>query len=119
MCPGTAQWLRPSPANVQALRQFPFLDSNDVIDSLVTELPAYIAAAQDVRLACEEDKVKWWRQQSDNLPNWSSAVTKVLLREIFAAERVFSLLNASLNDFQDHALVDYLKASVMLQYNNR
>ena len=36
-----------------------------------------------------------------------------------AAERVFSLLNASLNDLQDHALLDYLQASVMLQYNKR
>ena len=30
-------------------------------------------------MPCEEDKVKWWRQQSDNLPHWSSAVMKVLL----------------------------------------
>ena len=36
-----------------------------------------------------------------------------------AAERVFSILNSSFNDLQEHALVDYLQASVMLQYNNR
>ena len=120
MCPVTVQWLRPTPANVQALRQSQFLDSHDVIDSLVTELPAYTAAAQDVRMACEENKVKWRRQQSDNLPNWSSAVMKVLLVQpsLAAAERVFSLLNASFNDLQDHALEDYQQASVMLQYNN-
>ena len=41
---------------VEALRQFPFLDSNDVINDLVTELPNYVAAAQDV-MPCEEDKV--------------------------------------------------------------
>ena len=41
-------------------------------------LPNYLAAAQDVIMPCEEDKVKWWRQQSDNLPHWSSAVMKVL-----------------------------------------
>ena len=88
-------------ANVQALRQFPFLDSNDVIDSLVTELPAYIAAAQDVRMACEEDKVKWWRQQSDNLPNWSSAVMKVLLVQpsSAASERGSGCLEWSLHIF--------------------
>ena len=121
MCRVTVQWLRSTPANVKALRQFPFLDSHDVIASLVTELPTYIAAAQDVRMSCEEDKVKWLRQQSDNLPNWSSAVMKVLLVQpsSAAAERVFSLLNASFNDLQDHALVDYLQASVMLQYNKR
>ena len=79
MCPVTVQWLRPTPANVEALRQFPFLDSNDVINDLVTELPNYVATAQDIILPCEEDKVKWWRQQSGNLPHWSSAVMKVLL----------------------------------------
>ena len=78
MCPVTVQWLR-TPANVEALRQFPFLDSNDVINDLITELPNYLAVAQDVIMSCEEDKVKWWRQQSDNRPHWSSAVMKVLL----------------------------------------
>ena len=91
MCPVTVQWLRPTPANVEALRQFLFLDSNDVINDLVTELPNYLAAAQDVIMPWEEDKVKWWRQQSDNLPHWSSAVMKVLLVQpsSAAAERVF------------------------------
>ena len=28
ICPVTVQWLRPAPANVEALRQFPFLESN-------------------------------------------------------------------------------------------
>ena len=32
-------------------------------------LPNYLAAAQDVIMPCEEDKVKSWRQQSDNLPD--------------------------------------------------
>ena len=67
--------------------------------------------------------MKWWKQHSDNLPNWSSAVMKVLLVQPSSAaadhERVFSLLNASFDDLQDHALVDYLQASVMLQYNKR
>ena len=45
MCPVTVQWLRLTPTNVKPLRQFPFLDSHDVFDSLVTELPAYMAAA--------------------------------------------------------------------------
>ena len=100
MCPVTVQWLRPTPANEEALRQFLFLDSNDVINDLVTELPNYLAAAQDVIMPWEEDKVKWWRQQSDNLPHWSSAVMKVLLVQpsSAAAERVFSILNSTFND---------------------
>ena len=66
-------------ANVEVLRQFLILDSNYVINDLITELPNYLAAAQDVIMPCKKDTVKWWRQQSDNLPHWSSAVTKVLL----------------------------------------
>lgn len=53
MCPVTVQWLRPTQANVAAGRQFPFLDSNDVINDLITELPNYLAAAQDVVMPCE------------------------------------------------------------------
>ena len=106
---------------MKALRQFPFLDGNNVINDLVMELPNYLAAAQDVIMPCKENKVKWWRQQSDNLPHWSSAVMKVLLVQPLsaAAERVFSILNSSFNDLQEHALMDYLQACVILQYNNR
>ena len=80
-------------------------------------LPNYLAAAQDVIMPCEEDKVKWWRQQSDNLPHWSSAVMKVLLVQpsSAAAERVFSILNSSFNDSQEHALADYLQACVLVE----
>ena len=83
-------------------------------------LSNYLAAAQDVIMPCEKDKVKWWRQQSDNLPHWS-AVMKVLLVQpsSAAAERVFSILNSSFNESQEHALVDYLQDCVVLQYNNR
>lgn len=58
MCTVTVQWLRPTPANLEALRQFPFSDSNDVINDIVRELPNYLAAAQDVIMPCKEDKVK-------------------------------------------------------------
>ena len=46
---------------------------------------------------------------------------KVLLVQpsFTAAERVFSILNISFNDSQEDALVDYLQAFVILQYNNR
>ena len=35
------------------------------------------------------------------------------------AERVLSILNTSFNDSLEDALVDYLQAFVMLQYNTR
>lgn len=48
----------------------------------------------------------------------TSAVKKVLLVQpsLAAAERVFSILNSSFNDQQEHTLVYYLQASVMTQY---
>ena len=36
-----------------------------------------------------------------------------------AAERVFSILNSSFGDKQQHALEDYIEASIQLQYNCR
>ena len=66
-------------------------------------------------------KVEWWKVHEERLPNWSSAVKKVLVVQpsSAAAERVFSLLSASFHEQQEHALSDYLEASVMLQYINR
>ena len=121
MCPEAMQWLRPAPATVQGLPLFPFLDGNHVINGLITELPNYVAAAHNFTMACEEDKVNWWRQHSDRSPHWSFAVMKVIPVQpsSAAAERVFSIINSSFNDSQDHALVDYIQACAMLQYNKR
>ena len=121
MCPVTVGWLRPTRASVEALRIFPFLDNDATIDGLVRELPQYITATQDVAIECEGRKVEWWKVHEERLPNWSSAVKKVLLVQpsSAAAERVFSLLSASFHEQQENALSDYLQASVMLQYNNR
>ena len=47
-CPVTIQWLKPTNALVESLRAFPFLDSDTTIDGLKAELPAYLAAAEDV-----------------------------------------------------------------------
>ena len=71
MCPEAMQWLRPAPATVQGLRLFPFLDGNHEINGLITELPNYVAKAHNFTMACEEDKVNWWRQHSDRSPHWS------------------------------------------------
>ena len=52
---------------------------------------------------------------------WATAVKQVLLIQpsSAAAERVFSILKASFNEQQDCALVDYIQAIVMAQYNKR
>ena len=78
MCPVTVGWLRPTRASIKALRTFPFLDNDATIDGLVRELPQYITATQDVAIEGEERKVEWWKVHEERLPNWSSAVKKVL-----------------------------------------
>ena len=121
MCPVSVQWLRPTQATVESLRIFPFLDNDVIINGLNTELPVYLAAAQDVVISKEEKKVEWWHRHEEQLPHWASAVKQVLLVQpsSAAAERVFSILSASFTDQQENALVDYLQASVMFQYNKR
>ena len=57
-CLGTIQWLKPTIALVESLRKFPFLDSNTTIDGLRAELPAYLAAAEDVVIPTDEKKVE-------------------------------------------------------------
>lgn len=127
MCPATVHTLGATPASVQQLRTFPFLDQDAVIDHLASELPLYLAEAEGTTFAegnikaLADQKVKWWRDHAVVLPCWSEAVKKVLLVQpsSAAAERVFSLLNAAFGDQQEHALRDYLESAVMLQYNSR
>jgi len=80
-----------------------------------------MAAAEDVVIPTEEKKVEWWCGQKEQLPRWASAVKQVLLVQPSSptAERVFSILRASFNEQQNWALVDYLQASDMSQYNKR
>ena len=48
MCPGTINTLHPTKADLNQLRAFPFLDTDDVIGGLADELPLYLAMATDV-----------------------------------------------------------------------
>ena len=59
-CPVRIQWLKPTNALVESLRAFPFLDSDATIDGLKAELPAYLAATEDVVIPTEEKEVEWW-----------------------------------------------------------
>ena len=78
-CSVTVQWLRPTNASVESLRAFPFLDSDAIINGLKAELPAYMAAAEDVVIPTEEKKVEWWCGHKEQLLRWASAVKQVLL----------------------------------------
>lgn len=126
-CPATVRSLAPTPATVQNLRSFPFLDDDGILDNLTAELPHYLAAAEDT-VFCGESikevsakKVEWWRDHAADLPHWSAAMKKVLLVQpsSAAAERVFSLLKAAFGDLQCSALRDYIECSLMLRYNQR
>lgn len=111
----------PTDASVESWKAFPFLESDAIINGLKAELPVYLAAAEHVNVLNEEQKVEWWHRQEELRPGWATAVKQVLLirPSSAAAERVFSILKASFNEQQDCAVVDYMEASVMAQYNKR
>lgn len=90
-----------------------------VIQPLQGELAAYQALTDDV--AAEINVLEWWSQHSKEIPSWASACNQILLLQpsSAASERVFSLLQNSSNNRQERALEDYIKTSLILQYNNK
>ena len=94
------------------------MDSDAIINGLKAELPVpvYLAAAEVVNILNEEQKVAWCHRQEERLPRYGGKASPT---SSAAAERVFSILKASFNEQQDCALVDYIQASVMAQYNKR
>lgn len=108
--------LRPTVADIDCLRVFPFLDSQPIIDGLKAELPAYLAAAEDV--PTEIEPVAWWKRHATELPKWADAFRYIVLVQpsSAAAERVFSI---QFTAQQQSSLDDYVELSVMLQYNTR
>lgn len=119
-CPQKVQQLKPTAVDVNALREFPFLDSDATIGALQQELPTYIAEADGVVVEDGQQMV-WWRNQSVRLPHWSDAARKLSLVQpsSAAAERVFSLLKANFSKQQHSVLEDELEAALMLAYNHR
>ena len=117
--PSKCSELKPTAADIDSLRVFPFLDTARVIDGLKSELPLYLAAAEDV--SAQADPVAWWKSHEPGLPNWAKACRLILLVQpsSAASERVFSILSNSFSHQQESSLEDYIQLSVMLQYNNR
>ena len=99
-CPVSVQWLRPTDASVESLKAFPLLDSDEIINGLKAKLPDYSAAAEDVNVLNEEQKVEWWHRQEERLPRWATAVKQDLLIQpsSAAAERVFHLFLSSVSE---------------------
>ena len=66
--------LKPDALSVESLRSFPFLDSDDTISQLKSELPVYLALAEDV--SQEVKPLVWWKQNCQKLPAWALACKK-------------------------------------------
>ena len=117
--PSKAYDMQPSATDVDSLSSIPALNKPSVLSALKEELPAYLAKASDVSPIINE--LEWWRHNETFLPAWSRAAKIAILLQpsSAAAERAFSLLNASFGACQANTLEDYLEAAIMLQYNKR
>ena len=114
--PHKVQKMQPSASSIDCLSVFPFLKSS--LPRLKNDLPDYLAKAEDISPSyCP---LEWWKAHATSLPCWASAVRQVLLIQPTSAssKRAFSMLKNSFGDRQDHSLVDYIEATLMLQYNS-
>ena len=71
--------LDPTAASLEEFTNFPFLDNDNIIANLARELPDYLASADGVVKANEEEKLAWWAAHSDTLPHWAVVVKKLLV----------------------------------------
>ena len=71
-CPMQVQHLRPTAASLKEFRNFPFLVNDNIIANLTRELPDHLAAADDVVMEDEEEKLAWWAANSVRLPYWAN-----------------------------------------------
>ena len=83
------------------------------MDQLKDELPAYLAAAEDV--SPDVETLSWWKNHQSGMPTWAKAFQLILLVQpsSVAAERVFSLLQKSFSHQQQSSLEDYISVSVI------
>ena len=111
--------LKPVAADIDSLKCIPILNDNEIIKNLKKELPSYLAKTSGI--SADVDVLNWFKRNENELPHWSAAFKLLVLIQpsSAAAERVFSLLNASFSSSQTNSLEDYVETSIMLQYNNR
>ena len=106
-------------STVDELSALPSLNNPTVLANLKSELPAYVAAVEDIDK--DIDVLQWWRKHEKDLPHWLMALNTALLVQPSsdASERVFSLLQNCFKSQQCSSLEDYIESSIMLQYNYR
>ena len=104
------------------------LISLGLLGTMKQQLPQYLAAAAsapaldvtDVE-AYSEAILDWWRANGNGFPAWALGARIVFAFSPNSAscERVFSLLKIMFGEQQMSALADYIKAALMLRYNER
>ena len=115
------QSLCPDAVAIERLRCIAFLDDDEVVEGLKTDLQSYLAECNGCRNLTNEEKGPWWGDHSAAIQCWAAAPRKILLlQESFAAaERAFSMLMSAFGQQQLNALTDYLQTSVMLKFEQR
>ena len=108
---------KPSATDIDSLKAYPFLSSQETIDGLKMEIPMYMAATSE-EVSTEIDLIAWWKRHAIEFPKWDNAFKKVLLVQpsSAAAERFFSILQRFTAQ-QQSSLEDYIELSVKLQFN--
>ena len=117
-----------TPAFVDAMAAITPLMTHGLISALKRELPLYLSAAQSAGIFDTTDVesftnkiLDWWRTNGSSFPAWALAarITFSLTPNSAACERIFSLLKQMFGDAQMSALADYIRAALMLKYNER
>jgi len=115
--PSKVKEMGPDISVVNSLSEITFLNNKTTLNNFKSEFPQYNAVSEDT--SPKVDVMSWWAEHSDELPYWSSTAKMVALIQPSsgAVERVFSILTNTFGTQQDSSLQDYIKASLMLQYN--
>jgi hypothetical protein len=102
------------PAACKGISKYP-----DLVPGLKASLAAYKSAC--LELPEDFDLIRWWRLNKKDLPFWARLLRLILLLapSSAAVERVFSIMRRTFGANQDAALGDYVRTSLMLQYNYR
>ena len=120
-----------TPAFVDAMDVITPLAAHDMLSGLKQELPLYLAAAASAPAFDKSDVdsytdaiLKWWRSLATNgnsFPKWAMAARMAfaLSPNSASCERVFSLVKSMFGEQQMSALADYIRAALMLKFNQR
>ena len=109
--PAKVKCCKPVAQDVDAVKAFPFLCDNSHIEDLKAELPKYLTLVDSTTPDDPAEILPWWKQHSQDLPNWSRAASLVILVQpsSAAAESVLS----TFSEKQDSSLQDYVETSLM------